>query len=285
MMKLEKLKPLFSYLLVVVGCCFTAAAFGLIILPQGFAAGGVTGLSILLCRVVPVSVSVMVLAINALLFVAGWVFVGRDFVIKTAVTSVIFPVMMDVFQHLAWLDELKADPLVSSVLAGALLGFGASMVLLGNGSCGGFDTLGMILFKKLRWPVSAVMWVCDCVVLLGQTMSGSLLYTVYGVIVVMMCSLVINYALTYGKAEGQMMIFSEKYEEIRVALLEEEDVGMTFLEGETGYARRRLKVIITVMPHDKIDRVKRCVQRIDPMAFLLVDNVRYVGGRGYTLQR
>ena len=82
-----------------------------------------------------------------------------------------------------------------------------------------------------------------------------------------------------------MMIFSEKYEEIRVALLEEQDVGMTFLEGETGYARRHLKVIITVMPHNKIDSVKRCVQRIDPMAFVLMDNIRYVGGRGYTLQR
>jgi len=102
---------------------------------------------------------------------------------------------------------------------------------------------------------------------------------------VLCCSLVINYALIYGKAEGQMMIFSQKYEEIRVALLEEADVGMTFLEGETGFERQKLKVIITVMPHDKIEGVKKCVQRIDPMAFVLMDTVRYVGGRGYTLQR
>ena len=60
---------------------------------------------------------------------------------------------------------------------------------------------------------------------------------------------------------------------------------MTFLSGETGYRRDPIKVIITVVPHDKIEHIKRGVYKIDPTAFVLMDSVRYVGGRGYTISR
>ena len=62
-------------------------------------------------------------------------------------------------------------------------------------------------------------------------------------------------------------------------------MGLTFLNGETGYLRRPIKVIVTVMPHRKIENVKKAVYRIDPTAFVLMDSIRYVGGKGYTLSR
>ena len=82
-----------------------------------------------------------------------------------------------------------------------------------------------------------------------------------------------------------MLIFSQKFEEIRGILLEDQDVGLTFLNGETGYLRRPIKVIVTVMPHSKIENVKKAVYAIDPTAFLLLNSTRYVGGKGYTISR
>lgn len=274
-----------SYGMVAIGGILTAVAFGLIVLPQNFAAGGITGLSVLLCRVIPVPVSLMVLMINLALFAMGWFFVGRDFVLKTLLISLLFPASLEMFQQLDILAELAADPLLSSVLAGGILGLGAGMVLRGDGSSGGFDILGVILNKKFRVPVSLVMYVGDFLVIVLQMVSGSLLKTAYGVLVILVSSLVVNLVLTFGRAEGQMLIFSQKYEAIRTELLTQEDVGMTFLEGETGYLRQPIKVIVTVMPHDKIESVKRAVHRIDPTAFVLMDTVRYVGGRGYTIAR
>ena len=57
-----------------------------------------------------------------------------------------------------------------------------------------------------------------------------------------------------------MLIFSQRYEEIRRVLLEEQDVGLTFLNGETGYKRSPIKVIVTVMPHSKIENVKKYIK-------------------------
>lgn len=270
---------------IVAGCALTAAAFGLVVLPQQFTAGGITGLSVMLCQVVPVNVSVMVLGVNLLLFALGWFFVSREFVLKTLLVNLLFPGMLELFQRVTVLEELAADPLLSSVLAGGMLGLGTGMILRGDGSCGGFDILGVILHKKFHIPVSLVMYVCDVCVILTQAVAKPPLKTAYGILVILVTSLTVNRVLTHGKAEGQMMIFSQNYEAIRRELLNHQDVGMTFLEGESGYLREPMKVIVTVMPHSKIESVKQAVQRIDPTAFVLMDTVRYVGGRGYTISR
>lgn len=274
-----------SYLMIALGTALTAAAFGLIVLPQGLAAGGITGLSVLLNRVMPLPVSAIVFVLNAGLFLLGWACVGRDFAFKTLLVSLLFPVLLELFQRLDILTELSADPLISGILAGGMLGFGTGLVLLGNGSCGGFDILGVVLNKKLGVPVSLVMFLCDGAVLIAQALKLGILNTVYGVLVILVSSFTINRVLTNGKEEGQMLIFSQKYEEIRRALLDDQDVGLTFLNGETGYMRRPIKVIVTVMPHSKIENVKKAVYGIDPTAFLLLNSTRYVGGKGYTISR
>ena len=279
---MEKLR---SYLMIALGTALTAAAFGLIVLPQGMAAGGITGLSVLIGRALPLPVSAIVFALNAGLFLLGWVGVGKDFAFKTLLVSLLFPVLLELFQSRDVLTELGADPLISSLLAGGMLGLGTGLVLLGNGSCGGFDILGVVLNKKLGVPVSLVMFLCDGAVLIAQALKLGILNTVYGVLVILVSSFTINRVLTNGKEEGQMLIFSQKYEEIRRALLDDQDVGLTFLNGETGYMRRPIKVIVTVMPHSKIENVKKAVYGIDPTAFLLLNSTRYVGGKGYTISR
>lgn len=274
-----------SYLLIALGTALTAGAFGLIVLPQRMAAGGITGLSVLLSRVLPLPVAAIVFVLNAGLFLLGWACAGREFAFRTLLVSLLFPVLLELFQCMDILAALGTDPLLSSLLAGGMLGFGTGLVLLGNGSCGGFDILGVVLNKKLGLPVSLVMFLCDSTVLISQALTVGVLNTVYGVLVILVCSFTLNRVLTNGKEEGQMLIFSQKYEEIRRALLEDQDVGLTFLNGETGYQRRPIKVIVTVMPHSKIENVKKAVYGIDPTAFLLLNSTRYVGGKGYTLSR
>ena len=274
-----------SYLLIALGTALTAGAFGLIVLPQRMAAGGITGLSVLLSRVLPLPVAAIVFVLNAGLFLLGWACAGREFAFRTLLVSLLFPVLLELFQRMDILAALCTDPLLSSILAGGMLGFGTGLVLLGNGSCGGFDILGVVLNKKLGLPVSLVMFLCDSTVLISQALTVGVLNTVYGVLVILVCSFTLNRVLTNGKEEGQMLIFSQKYEEIRRALLEDQDVGLTFLNGETGYQRRPIKVIVTVMPHSKIENVKKAVYGIDPTAFLLLNSTRYVGGKGYTLSR
>ena len=279
------IKNLKSYLLVITGSCLTASAFGLIVLPNQFAAGGVTGFSVLLQNIIPLPVSVLVLAVNLSLFLLGWIFVGKDFVFKTLLTSIIFPFVLEITQQFDIFHELAADSLVSCILAGAILGLGCGFILLGNGSGGGFDILGVILNKKFGISVSIVMYICDFIIILTQTVANGMLKTVYGVIVILVSTMIIDKVLVRGKSAGRIFIFSEKHEEIRLALLDKLDVGMSYINGENGYRRKETKIIMTVVHFDMVEKVKRSVYSIDPTAFVVVDNVHYVSGRGYTMDR
>ena len=128
----------------------TAAAFGLFILPQNFVAGGVTGLSVILQHGIPLPLSWIVFGINILLFVIGWIFAGKEFILKTLIMTFLFPVLLDVFSQIDLFLPLAKDPFLSSLLSGCLLGIGSGIILRANGSSGGFDILGVVLNKKCK---------------------------------------------------------------------------------------------------------------------------------------
>ena len=279
------LKKLKSYLLVAFGSSLTACAFGIFVLPMGFAAGGVTGFAVLLQNVIPMPVSAIVLAVNLCLFAAGWFFVGKDFVLKTLMTSIIFPFVLEISGHLTLFSELYTDNLMCALLAGAVLGLGCGLILLGNGSGGGFDILGVILNRNFGIPVSVTMYMCDFIIILTQTVSNGILKTVYGVFVILLSSFIIEKVLLRGQSAGKMLIFSEKHDDIRQLLLEKLDVGMTYLKSESGYIGKETKIIMSVVHLDMVEKIKRNVYAIDPTAFVVVENVHFVGGRGYTMDR
>ncbi len=274
-----------SYLFIIIGGCFSAAAFGLFILPQNFAAGGVTGLALILSSFIALPVSWLVLGINLILFILGWIFVGKEFVLKTLIMTFLFPLLLDVFSTVSVFKDLSADPLLSSVLAGCMLGLGSGLILHANGSSGGFDILGVILNKKFRIPVSIIMYICDFVIILCQAVQKPLLPTMYGILVILCCSIFTNKIITYGESQVQLLIFSKKREDICHNLLETFDTGLTLLDGETGYKKKDTQVILTILPYNKVSGVKKMIYTVDPYAFTVICEVNYVGGRGYSIMR
>lgn len=274
-----------SYGMVALGSCLTAFAFASVVLPQGFAAGGITGFSVLLQNIIPLPISLLVFMTNLFLFSLGWFLVGKKFVFKTLVASIIFPVSLEIMQQIHTFDELAADAFVSSLVAGMALGLGSGLILLGNGSGGGFDIIGVILNKKIGISVSVVMYTFDFVIILTQTISKGILKTFYGIIVIVVAGFVVDKVLVRGKSASRIFIFSNCNGSICNELITNLDVGVTFMEGEGGYLRKPTKVIMTVVHFDMVEKIKRSVYAIDPTAFVIIDTVNYVSGRGYTLVR
>lgn len=278
------LRVISSFLEMGLGTAMNAAAFGLIIIPQGFAAGGITGLSRLISGLLGVNLSATVFVLNMVLLFLGLCFIGRAFAAKTVVVSFLFPLLLEVFSRFT-LGNLLEDHLVSALIAGGLLGVGTGLVLRSGASCGGFDTVGVIINKTLNFPVAHVMNTCDATVIILQALGQPILQTVYGIIVIGIVTLLVNRVLTLGTGESQVLIFSEHHDAIRERLLTELDVGLTSLSAESGYRRSPMKVIITIMPHEKVAEMKRLIMDIDPTAFVVVDQIHSVLGQGYTMER
>ena len=191
----KTLHTILSILEMLAGILLTAAAFGMIINHQGFAAGGVTGLSRLLCSVVKLPLSATVLVINLVLLAVGWIFVGKGFAAKTVAVSVLFPTVLELFSRLP-LRCFDSDPFLGALAAGVMLGVGSGLLLRSGASCGGFDCLAVVLNKKIRVSVSSVMRTCDCLVILMQALRQPLAKTIYGILVILISSALVEYVVT-----------------------------------------------------------------------------------------
>ena len=266
------------------GSILMAASFGLIIIPQEFSAGGVTGLAKVLQSVLPVNLSVLVFFFNMILLLAGFLFIGKEFVAKTVAVSILFPLFLEFFAGFS-VNSLKEDALVSVLIAGCMLGIGAGLIIRSGASGGGFDTLAIILHQKFGLPVAAIMNFCDVSVILLQIVGHPVLKSIYGIMAITLSSFIVKQVITFGSGELQVMVFSDKYEQIRDALFKEADVGLTYLNAESGFQKKSMKVIVSVIPYSKLQQTKQVIQSIDQTAFVVVDQVRNVLGRGYTLSR
>lgn len=190
----KRLIPFFEML---AGCALTAASFGMILIPQGFAAGGVTGLAKVLQSILPLSLSGIVFVLNMLLLLIGLLFVGKVFVAKTVAVSVLFPFFLELFSRFP-LRGLEEDPLVSTLTAGVLLGIGAGLVIRSGASAGGFDTLAVVLNRRFSISVAAVMNFCDVAVILLQAMHYPILNAAYGIIAISISAFLVKRVITLG---------------------------------------------------------------------------------------
>lgn len=278
---LQMFISLFDMLL---GTALMAASFGLIIIPRGFASGGVTGFAKIIVGFIPIPLSAMVLAVNLTLLVVGLIFVGKQFVAKTVAVSILFPVLLEVFLRYP-LDSIGQDPMLCTVVAGAMLGAGAGLILRSGASSGGFDIFAVILNRKFDVPVATVMNLCDAAVIVMQALGQPLIQTIYGILVISISAAIVNRVVTLGTSQSQITIFSDHHDEIRNALLGEVDVGMTSFIAETGFQQKRTRVIVSIVPYQKITMIKHIIMDIDPTAFVVVDEIHSVLGKGYTLDK
>lgn len=280
----KNLSLLISFLEMLIGTALTAAPFGMIILPLGYVAAGATGLAKVLAGIFPIPLSAIVLALNILLLLLGLIFIGKKFVAKTVAVSLIFPFFLEISSRYP-LKSLESDPMLATILAGTILGTGAGLVLRSGASSGGFDVLGIILNKKFNLPITLVMNIFDAVVIICQALEQTLPQTIYGLLIITIYARVAGHVVNWGAGESRIMIFSEANEQIRQTLLHEIVVGVTCLKGISGYTGNPMDVLVSVVPYNRVSEVKKAVTEIDPTAFVVIDEIQNVLGRGWTLDR
>ena len=165
----------------VTGTFLTAAAFGLIIVPQGFSSGGVTGLARLTAAALCLPLPVIVMAYNLTLLALGYFLCGKRFALKTVFSSLMFPILLDFFSNAAW----AAPSGIASVLtAGLLLGSGVGLTIRSGASLGGFDVVAIVLDRRFGIPMGVVLCAIDCTVIALQSIGNPIPETVYGILAI-----------------------------------------------------------------------------------------------------
>lgn len=279
---MEKIKMLG---LILLGNLLLAISVSAFILPSNFIAGGATGLAIILHHYTMLSVSICVMIINAIFFCIGYVFLGKKFALSTIVSTVIYPFLLDICSSITILQAINDDVFLSSVLAGLLMGVGIGLVIKAGASTGGLDIPLLILNKKKNIPVGKSMYIMDTCLLLLQANFSSMHDVVYGIVIVLVTSTVINQVLLAGEKQIQIFVISNSYQKIKDELLYGLDAGVTLVNIETGMDGNIQKGVLTVCSKRKIEDMKRKILEIDSTSFMMINSVVEVHGKGYTMQR
>ena len=276
---LLKNEHLASTVQIVLGCALGALAYPLFLVPNHIAPGGLTGLATVLNYLFHWPVGTTSLLMNIPLFIIGYRAMGRVFVIRSLVATVLFSVLIDLIP----LPPMTQQPLLGAVFGGVLLGAGLGLILRGGATTGGTDILARLLKRHLREvKMGYVTLAIDTVVLiLTGLVFRDISKTLYSAVTLFICSRVLD-AVLYGLDYSSVaLIISDRYEDVYRAIDKQLDRGVTFLEGRGGYTGAPKTVLMTAVKSRQISELKQLVQCIDPNAFMIVQPAHQVLGEGF----
>lgn len=270
---------------VIVGNTIYALGIAAFVLPCELITGGTTGLALIANHYAQVPMDLFVAAFNIVMFTLAVFVLGKSFAMTALVSTFYFPFIFSQFQKMAFIQDLTGDKLLASIFAGILIGVGIGIVIRAGASTGGMDIPPLILNKKIGLPVSVGLYVFDFSILIGQMLFRDKENILYGILLVIVYSTLVDKVLLMGKTQMQVKIISDFYEEINKEIQSKLDRGSTFFKTESGYLRKDSFAIMTVVSPRELPKLNEIVLGIDEHAFLVINQVSEVMGRGFTLHK
>lgn len=299
--KRQVLKFLRYALIVILGNAITAAASAFIIIPNDFTMGGTTGLGLFVRNLTNKewAVTLTVYAANIALFILGAVLLGKKFAVATLAGTLLYPSFLSLWQFVNGklgspflirpVEGFTTDinqPLLGVIFGALFFGLGIGIVVRVGASTGGTDVPPLILHKYFNFPVSAGMWILDIsIVLLQFAANVGMENILYGVLIMMISSFIVDKVSMIGTKRAQVKILSKKHEEIRKLILNKLNRGVTLLNGKTGFLKDDCYMILTIVSFRDVVKLRNAVQKIDPEALFMVSTISEVRGRGFSSNR
>lgn len=267
---------------ILVGNTLYAFAVIFFIKPNNLITGGVTGLALALEHYSGWPLALILVLFNSSLFILGLMVLGKEFALKTLISTFYYPFILAIFSKYIGYYQLTPDPLIAAIFAGILIGSAIALVIRANASTGGMDIPPLILKKRYNIPIALSLNGFDLLILVIEASYTPLKAIFYGIILVLTYTLVLDKALLYGQAKVEVKIISSEYRKINEAIKVKLDRGTTLLKAESGYLQNPYPVILTIINKRELVKLKETVNAIDSEAFVIVAEVNEVTGRGFS---
>ena len=275
----------FNSLSIIVGNALYALTVVLFLVPSGLITGGATGIALAVNKAAGLPVSGVLFVINIAMLVLGWVVLGRRFAITTIASTILSPMFLALWERVFGDFVLTDDLVLNTIFAGLGVGISLGITIRAGASTGGMDIPPLVLNKFFHLPVSATMLVFDMLILCLQAAFSPLQQCLYGIVLVIVYTIVLDKVLIFGTTRTEVKIISKYADEIREAILSELDRGVTVLHGEGGYRHDPEQVLLSVISNRQLPKLEKLAQAIDPACFMIVSHVTEVSGRGFSLEK
>ncbi|WP_312426937.1 YitT family protein [Lacrimispora sp.] len=270
-------------LTIMLGNFIYAVGIVLFIMPSGLITGGTTGIAIAVNHYTKLPISSIVLVFNVIMFMIGLFVLGKRFALTTLISTLFFPLSLEVLQKLLANLIITDDIFLCTVFGGICIGSAIALVIRVGASTGGMSIPPLILNKYMHIPVSVSLYVGDCIILALQVAFSDKNKILYGIILVMIYSIVLDKLLILGTKKIQIKVISGKSSEIKDAIISKFDRGVTLLHSKSGYLEREMDILLTVISNNDLSKFEKLVHEIDDEAFVIISHVNEVRGRGFSI--
>lgn len=250
--------------------------------PNNFCFGGVTGIAVLFSGFLKMSASDITFIINMLMLVAGFIFLGKGFGVKTVYVSVMMSVALSVLQKVYPMSKpLTNEPVLEFMFAVFLPALGSAMLFDMDASSGGTDILAMILKKYTTMNIGATLMLVDVLI----TVAAFIIYGpktgLFSFAGLLSKSLVIDSVIENLNLCKYFTVICDDPEPICDYIHKELKRSATVFSAEGSYLHNRKKIVLTVMRRSQAVLLRRFIRKNQPQAFIMITNSSEIIGKGF----
>lgn len=265
------------------GSCLFSLGLTLFLLPNDLNAGGISGLAMILCKLVGIGgVGIVTAVINLPLFAAGRLKIGGEFFLGSLIGMVASSASIEIF--IALLPTPQVEPLLAALYGGVLCGAGLGIVFLIGASTGGSDIIVRLL--KMRWqhvPIGTINIIFDLsVAILTGLVFRDMSRALYSGVAIFVTGKVIDAVVYRFDYSISALIITNQNEQVVKMIADKLDRGATYLYGQGSYSNRDMKIVLTAVKKQQLAELKHLVSGIDPDAFIIVQEAHQVLGYGFS---
>ena len=271
-----------EYILILIGVFLVAISLEYFFIPNNIAAGGVTGLAIVINHYIPaISTGPLVFIMDLFLFIVGFIFLGKNFGVKTIISSFSLAGIMTIIERYFAPQALTTDLMLASIFGTLITAVGMAIVFNANSSTGGTDTIAKIMNKFFHIDIGKSLLAVDFIVTLLGAITFGINIGLYGLLSVIINGIAIDKFIEGFHACKEVTIISTKSDEISKFIMDELERGCTFLKGIGGFSGKDTCVLYAVLGRNEFIKLKQHISKVDPKAFITVGEVHEVMGEGF----
>lgn len=262
-----------KYLYLIIGILFVSISFNLFLAPNDLAAGGISGLALVISKIYNIEVSKFILICNIFLIIVSYIFLGKEQTGRTVLGSILFPIFINLTSNIcSKIDITEVDIIIKCLFGGILSGIGYGLVFKHGFTSGGTDIIDQLVSKYYKLSMSTCLILVDGFVVISGGLVFGIEKMIYSGLCLVLLSIYSNKSMIGANDYKNFYITTNKINQVKEFLINKYNYNVTLLDALGGYTNEKRKLILSVIKTSDYYEIKESLKLIDPDMFITIAN-------------
>ena len=281
----KNLEVVKDYVMITIGIAIVALSVYFFMMPSHVSVGSITGLAIILGNFIELPISWITMILDVALLIIGFIFLGKEFGVKTVYTSIMMPVLLGVLEKLFPNNtSIMGDPFLDMICYVFIVSVGLTILFNRNASSGGLDIVAKLLNKFMKMELGKAMSLSGIIVAFSSALVYDQKIVVLSVLGTYINGIILDQFIFGYTIKKRVCILSDKIEVFRLFIINELHSGATVYDVIGGYAKEPKQEIVTIVDKNEYLKLMNFIEKTDREAFVTIYDVNKTIYRPKNLQ-